>query len=102
MERSIIYLQKSIKEKKQLLSKRICDELICAMKFVTKLGGSSRLADVWGYTEAGKSGTSEKIINGKYSKEKYIASFAGMAPATKPRFVLLVSIDEPEKRLFCP
>jgi cell division protein FtsI (penicillin-binding protein 3) len=93
----LIFSQKKQKLNKKIFSQRICDELICAMKFVTKLGGSSRLGDIYGYTEAGKSGTSEKIINGTYSKEKYIASFVGIAPATNPRFVLLISIDEPEK-----
>jgi cell division protein FtsI (penicillin-binding protein 3) len=52
-----------------------------------------------GYTEAGKSGTAEKIINGIYSKEHNISSFLGFAPAKNPRFVLLVSIDDPEKKI---
>jgi cell division protein FtsI (penicillin-binding protein 3) len=51
-----------------------------------------------GYTEAGKSGTSEKIIEGNYSKQHHVSSFIGFAPAKNPRFVLLVSIDDPEKK----
>ena len=72
--------------------------VVRAMKFVTKEGGSSKWADIMGYTEAGKSGSSEKIIDGIYSKDHHISSFLGFAPAKNPRFVLLVSIDDPEKK----
>jgi cell division protein FtsI (penicillin-binding protein 3) len=95
-ENYVLYDNFSKKAKERILSKPICDELIKAMKYVTKLGGTARSADIMGYSEAGKSGTSEKIINGKYSKKKYFASFIGMAPANNPRFVILVVIDEPE------
>jgi cell division protein FtsI (penicillin-binding protein 3) len=82
----------------RLLSEVSCNKLIKAMKFTTKLGGTAHTADIMGYTEAGKTGTSEKIIDGKYSKSKHISSFVGIAPANKPRFVLMVVIDEPEKK----
>lgn len=49
-----------------------------------------------GFSEAGKSGTSEKVINGVYSKQHYISSFLGFVPAKNPRFVLLISLDDPE------
>ena len=68
------------------------------MKFTTKRGGTAKLGDIKGFTEAGKTGTSEKIIDGKYSKNLHITSFIGFAPARNARFVLLVVIDEPEKK----
>lgn len=80
----------------QILSRQITETIIRAMKYATKEGGTSKRADVYGYTEAGKSGTAEKIVNGQYSKQQNISSFVGIAPAKNPRFVLLVSIDEPE------
>lgn len=83
---------------KQVLKTSIAKRVCQAMKYVTKEGGSGRRADVYGYTEAGKSGTAEKIIGGEYSKSKNISSFLGFAPANNPRFVLLVSIDEPESK----
>lgn len=83
----------------QVLSPSIVEPIVQGMKFVTKEGGTSKRADVMGYTEAGKSGTSEKIINGSYSKKNHIASFLGFAPVKNPRFVLLVSIDEPEMKV---
>ena len=44
-------------------------------------GGTASGAEIPGYTLAGKTGTAEKAINGEYSKEKYVASFVGFAPA---------------------
>jgi len=84
---------------KHLLAPGISRELIYALKSVTKPGGGGRRADVPGYTEAGKSGTTEKIIKGNYSKKNHFSSFIGFAPAENPRFVLLVCIDEPEYRV---
>ena len=71
------------------------------MKFGTKRGGTAFRADVPGYTEAGKTSTSEKIRNGKYSSEHHFSSCIGFVPAGNPRFVLLVAIDEP-KYAFIP
>jgi cell division protein FtsI (penicillin-binding protein 3) len=82
----------------RVLSAQASAALVRALKFVTKEGGNSRRADIPGYTEAGKSGTAEKIVDGVYSKEHHVSSFAGFAPATSPRFVLIVSIDDPEKK----
>lgn len=84
---------------KQVLSPQITRQVVRSMKFVTKEGGTSRKGDIIGYTEVGKSGTAEKIIDGVYSKENNIASFIGFAPAHHPRFVLIVSIDDPERKV---
>ncbi|MBF8263058.1 MAG: hypothetical protein HW387_723 [Parachlamydiales bacterium] len=85
-------------QSKQVLDPKIAQRLVEGMKFVTKEGGTSKRADVMGYTEAGKSGTSEKIIAGNYSKQHHISSFLGFVPAKNPRFVLLVSVDDPESK----
>ncbi len=66
------------------------------MATVTEEGGTARKARLKGYTVAGKTGTSQKVVNGRYSNSKYIASFVGIVPATNPRFVLLVIADEPQ------
>ena len=86
------------RKERRILEKASVAQIINAMKFTTKMGGTSPHADIMGYTEAGKSGTSEKIINGRYSDQLYISSFVGFAPARNARFVLLVVIDEPEKK----
>jgi cell division protein FtsI (penicillin-binding protein 3) len=87
------------KPMRRILSPKITKPIVRAMKFATKEGGTSKRADIMHYTEAGKSGTAEKIIDGIYSKDHNISSFIGMAPAENPRFVLLVSIDDPEKKV---
>lgn len=56
----------------------------------------AKLAQVQGYRVAGKSGTARKIIDGRYSKSRYRSSFVGFAPASNPRIVVAVSIDEPK------
>ncbi|OGN62518.1 MAG: hypothetical protein A3F09_05570 [Chlamydiae bacterium RIFCSPHIGHO2_12_FULL_49_11] len=84
--------------KTKVLSKKICRSILEAMKYSTKPGGSAHLADVFGYTEAGKTGTSEKIVDGQYSKSVHFSSFVGIIPAKKPRFVIYVCLDEPEKK----
>lgn len=84
------------KQGRRILSPAIAHRVVKAMKFATKEGGTARRADVMGYTEVGKTGTAEKVIDGKYAKQQNISSFIGFTPATQPRFILLVSIDEPE------
>jgi cell division protein FtsI (penicillin-binding protein 3) len=84
------------KNKKQVLDSHICQTVLRGLKFVTKSGGTSIRGDILGYSEGGKSGTSEKIINGQYSHEKYISSFIGIAPINHPRFVLLITVEEPK------
>lgn len=84
------------KPAKRVLEPEIVEQLKTAMRYTTKMGGTARRANIVGYTEAGKTGTSEKVVGGTYSKKNHISTFMGYAPATKPRFVLLVVIDEPE------
>lgn len=81
----------------QLLDLSTIQAVVTAMKYVTKPGGSAHRADVPGYTEAGKTGSAEKIVNGTYSHDDHVSSFIGFTPVTNPAFVLLVTIDEPEK-----
>ncbi|MFC1807191.1 peptidoglycan D,D-transpeptidase FtsI family protein [Candidatus Omnitrophota bacterium] len=59
--------------------------------------GTGKNARLKEYTTAGKTGTSQKIVSGKYSHSKYVASFAGFAPANDPRIVIYVMADEPPK-----
>lgn len=86
------------KEKKRVLSKDIADIMLQALKYTTKKGGSAYLADIPGYSEAGKTSTTEKIVNGVYSKNTHLSNFIGIAPAKNPKFVLIVVVDEPEKK----
>lgn len=70
-------------------------EIVEMLKRVTQPGGTAPAAAIRGYFVAGKTGTAQKVINGVYSHSKHTASFVGFAPADHPRFVLLVTCDEP-------
>ena len=70
--------------------------MIDMMVLVTKEGGTAKRAAIPGYEVAGKTGTSQKFIDGEYSHSKYFATFIGFVPARKPAFVLLVTADEPQ------
>jgi cell division protein FtsI (penicillin-binding protein 3) len=59
--------------------------------------GTGKLADIAGYHVAGKTGTAHVAMNGGYSPDKYISVFAGMAPASDPRLVAVVVINQPTK-----
>jgi cell division protein FtsI (penicillin-binding protein 3) len=69
------------------------------MRFLMRLNaevGTARKADVKGYYIGGKTGTSEKVINGRYAKKKVLNSFTAILPADNPRYQLLVMLDEPQ------
>jgi cell division protein FtsI (penicillin-binding protein 3) len=85
-------------ERKALFEGKIIKELHKALQYTTKPGGCAAKGDIFGYTEIGKTGTSEKVINGTISRKDHISSFIGWSPAKDPRFVLMVVIDEPEKK----
>ncbi|MDH4133785.1 MAG: penicillin-binding transpeptidase domain-containing protein, partial [Gammaproteobacteria bacterium] len=57
--------------------------------------GTGAAAQVAYYRVGGKTGTAHKLVNGEYSDNRYIASFAGFAPASDPRLVMVVTVDEP-------
>ncbi len=58
--------------------------------------GTATKADVPGYRVGGKTGTAEKVIHGRYSKDKRLASFIGAFPMDNPRYAILVMLDEPK------
>ena len=74
----------------------IVQKVAASLKYTTKLGGTGRRGDVWGYSESGKSGTAQKIVEGQYSKTLFCSSFIGIVPANHPSFVIIVTMDEPE------
>ncbi len=61
--------------------------------------GTGKNAYIAGYKIAGKTGTAQKVIDGKYSANKYVVSFIGYAPVDDPKIVLYVIVDEPQVAL---
>lgn len=71
------------------------DHVLDMMKHVVGPKGTAQQAAIAGYQVAGKTGTAKKSIAGGYRKDDYVAVFAGIAPASNPRLVMAVMIDEP-------
>jgi cell division protein FtsI (penicillin-binding protein 3) len=58
--------------------------------------GTATKADVIGYRVGGKTGTAEKVINGRYSHDKSLTSFIGAFPMDDPKYLVLFMLDEPK------
>ena len=80
--------------KRHVISKETSDTMLSLMETVVSEGSGSR-ANIPGYRIGGKTGTAQKIIDGRYAQGKYIASFIGVAPIDDPQVVILVTVDEP-------
>ena len=64
-------------------------------KVVSTKEGTAGLANIEGYEVGGKTGTAQKIKNGNYSSAK-INTFVAVFPTSKPKYVLMVLLDEPK------
>jgi cell division protein FtsI (penicillin-binding protein 3) len=78
-----------------MVSKKTSDEMRWLFRF-NAVNGSGRHADVPGYVIGGKTGTAEKIVNGRYVNGHYLNSFLASFPMDDPQYVLLVSVDDPK------
>jgi cell division protein FtsI (penicillin-binding protein 3) len=82
-------------EAKRILPAHIARQVRDMMKTVVSDQGTGLRADVLGYQIAGKTGTVHKSTAGGYADDRYISLFAGIAPASRPRLVLVVMVNEP-------
>jgi cell division protein FtsI (penicillin-binding protein 3) len=91
----IFKFQKS--EVRRVISKQTCSKIVEAMEEVVKSGTAVKV-QIPGYRIAGKTGTAQKInpATRTYYSDKYIASFAGFFPVSKPQIAILVIADEPQ------
>jgi len=88
--------ERSAAVRRRIVSTRIAGELVSMLRNVV-LEGTGTLAAIPGYHVAGKTGTASKPdAHGGYSDSRYVASFVGFVPATAPRVVVLVTVDEPK------
>ncbi|MBK6333614.1 MAG: penicillin-binding protein 2 [Thermomonas sp.] len=81
---------------RQVLDPKIAAEVLRMMQTVTEPGGTATQAAILGYHVAGKTGTSRKASAGGYSR-RYIGYFAGLVPVDKPRFSMVVAVNDPTK-----
>jgi cell division protein FtsI (penicillin-binding protein 3) len=82
-------------EGKRVVSRRTAQAVRKMLETVTQPGGTATRAQVAGYRVAGKTGTAHKLDGATYAADRYVSSFVGFAPASNPRLVIAVMIDEP-------
>ena len=93
---TLIKKDKNINKGEQIITEENSEKINKILrKIVTSEQGTANLANIAGYEIAGKTGTAQKSIKGKYSKKK-INTFASIFPISSPKFVLIVLLDEPK------
>ena len=90
----------AVKTNKRVISKKASRDIIEAMCAVVSREGTAPKAYINGYSVGGKTGTAQKVENGKYSNNKFFSSFIGFATARNPEYAILVVIDEPHPRYY--
>ncbi|MCM2131050.1 peptidoglycan D,D-transpeptidase FtsI family protein [Larsenimonas rhizosphaerae] len=85
---------------KQVVSAKIAHQVLKMMETVVEPGGSGHRAAVNGYRVAGKTGTVRKVGAEGYQRKAYRANFVGIAPASNPRIITMISIDNPKGKEF--
>jgi cell division protein FtsI (penicillin-binding protein 3) len=83
--------------KRTVMRSSTARNLLKMMEEVVGPEGSAKRAAVSGYRVAGKTGTARKSIAGGYQADNYVAVFAGIAPASRPRLVMAVMVDQPKQ-----
>jgi cell division protein FtsI (penicillin-binding protein 3) len=93
------FLKRTEEEARALAVRVIKSETSDQMRYLLRLNvekGTASRAEVEGYYVGGKTGTSEKVMRGRYAKDKLITAFMGVFPVDQPRYLTLVMLDEPQ------
>ncbi len=92
------FLKRDAKAAEAFSRRIISEETSRKMRYLFRLNaieGTARRAAAPGWRVGGKTGTAEKVINGKYSKDHRLTSFIGAFPMDAPRYVVMVMLDDP-------
>ena len=87
---------RTVPRRRRVVSRSVAGTLAHMLRGVVTEGGTGTEAAIPGYQVAGKTGTAAKPERGGYSESRYVASFVGFVPASDPRLVVLVTVDEPQ------
>ncbi len=79
---------------RRVVAPAVAEQMAFMLQGVASRGGTAAVAELPGYQVAGKTGTAQKIIDGRYSKKNHVGSFVGFLPASKPRVVITVIVDD--------
>jgi cell division protein FtsI (penicillin-binding protein 3) len=92
------FMPRTERQAGEMAHRVVKSETSAAMRSLMRLNvqkGSGRRADVPGYFVGGKTGTAEKVVNGRYSSSKRRNAFVSAFPMDDPRYLVLVLLDEP-------
>ena len=93
------FLKRSEAQARELAVRVVKPQTSDAMRYLMRLNvekGTATRAEVKGYYVGGKTGTSEKVVDGHYSKHKVLNTFTAVLPADQPRYLILIMLDEPQ------
>jgi cell division protein FtsI (penicillin-binding protein 3) len=93
------FMKRTEQQAMEIAKRVIRPETSDKMRFLMRLNavvGTARKADVPGYYIGGKTGTAEKVINGRYAKKRVLTAFTAILPADAPKYQLLIMLDEPQ------
>jgi cell division protein FtsI (penicillin-binding protein 3) len=93
------FMKRTEEEARAVAKRVIKPETSEKMRYLMRLNaeiGTAKHADVKGYYIGGKTGTAEKVVNGRYAKKKVLTLFTAVIPADKPQYQLLIMLDEPQ------
>ena len=89
------FVKGQINEPRQAVKPEVADQVLKMMQTVTERGGTATQAAILGYHVAGKTGTARQASAGGYAR-RYTTTFAGLVPASNPRFATVVVINDPQ------
>lgn len=93
------FLKRDVAEAEVLAKRIVKPETSEKMRYLFRLNvtdGTASKANVIGYRVGGKTGTAEKVVNGRYVPDKLLNSFIGAFPMDAPRYAIIVMLDEPK------
>ena len=95
----VTFLKRDAADAQAFARRVVKPETSATLRYLFRLNateGSARKADAPGYRVGGKTGTAEKVVNGRYAKDKNMNSFVGAFPMDNPKYVVLLMLDEPQ------
>ncbi|HEY1717190.1 MAG TPA: penicillin-binding protein 2 [Verrucomicrobiae bacterium] len=82
---------------RRVVSEDTAREMVEALKTVVSKDGTAPLASLGNYVVAGKTGTAQKVVDGKYANDRFVVSFIGFFPADNPQICISIVMDSPKE-----
>ena len=82
---------------RRVVSEETAREMVEALKTVVSTDGTAPLAAITNYVVAGKTGTAQKVVDGKYASDRFVVSFIGFFPADNPQVCISIVMDSPKE-----